>query len=53
MFKYIIIGILGYWIVKRVFKISSAVNQDRQAHAPKEENQDKHGGDYVDFEEVD
>ena len=53
MFKYIIIGILGYWIVKRVFRISVAVNQDKETHATKESSEDKHGGDYVDFEELD
>ena len=52
MFKYIIIGILGYWIIKRVFKITAAVSQDKQTHVPKDEKQDKHGGDYVDFEEI-
>ncbi|MBT8327162.1 MAG: hypothetical protein KJP21_05530 [Bacteroidia bacterium] len=53
MFKYIIIGILGYWIIKRVFRISAAVNQEKQTQSPKETKEDRHGGDYVDFEEID
>ncbi|MEY2923917.1 MAG: hypothetical protein RLZZ337_457 [Bacteroidota bacterium] len=56
MFKYIILGLLGYWILKRVFKISQVVQQDGKD--PIDQNrknnppQDNHGGEYVDYEEV-
>lgn len=56
MFKYIILGVLAYWILKRVFRISAAVKQDvappvtppPNKHTPK----DNHGGEYVDYEEI-
>ncbi|MGB0851302.1 MAG: hypothetical protein ACPGTP_08635 [Bacteroidia bacterium] len=60
MFRYLLVGLIIYWIGKRVFKLSDAVKNDGK---PKNENppsgnktrstSDKHGGDYVDFEEVD
>ena len=63
MFKYIIIGILAYWISKRVFRVSRAVKNDGNPQTPpnanhrttvtKETKAHNHGGEYVDYEEID
>ena len=56
IFRYILLGLVAYWLFKRVFKIRDAVRTDRhpsQPQAPKKEpKKDKHGGEYVDYEEV-
>ena len=28
MFKYLLIGLIAYWVFKRVFKVADAVKQD-------------------------
>lgn len=50
--KYLIIGVIAYFILKRVLNIGSAVNKDSQQSAPPVDK-DKHGGEYVDYEELD
>jgi hypothetical protein len=53
MFKYLLIGIIAYWIMKRVFRINNAVrNNEPQKPNQTPKQEDKHGGDYVDYEEV-
>lgn len=56
MFKYIILGVLAYWILKRVFRISAAVKQDGVPPVTPPPNRkppkDDHGGEYVDYEEI-
>jgi hypothetical protein len=47
--KYILVGIIVYFIIKRVFNIKTAVSNDVETKQPT----DKHGGQYVDYEEVD
>lgn len=56
--KFILLAIIGYFILKRVFKVSEAVRNDgkapsKQNTSPKPSNKDKHGGEYVDYEEID
>ena len=57
MFKYIILGVLAYWILKRVFKISAIVKQDGSIPtSPPPPNppskKDNIEGEYVDYEEI-
>ena len=62
--KYLIIGLLIYWIAQRVMRISYAAKHNGKPPLPKNPQKpqqtkvsppkkDNHGGDYVDFEEVD
>jgi hypothetical protein len=60
MFRYIILGILIYWIVKRVFRVTEAVKQDKvnaeqgtEVKGKPKPRKDNHGGEYVDYKEVD
>ncbi|MDB4106987.1 hypothetical protein OAD66_02850 [Bacteroidia bacterium] len=57
IFRYIIVGLIIYWIGKRVFRISSLVKNngespDKSSAKHSTKKVDKHGGDYVDYEEV-
>ena len=64
MFKYLILGLLAYWIYKRIFRVADAVRQDGNASStdrtakptntpPQKSNMDhSKGGEYVDYEEV-
>ncbi|MFT5952092.1 MAG: hypothetical protein ACI9AU_000808 [Bacteroidia bacterium] len=62
MFKYLLIGLIAYWVFKRVFKVADAVKQDRnppQSDRPSPPQPNKKpnidhskGGEYVDYEEV-
>ena len=47
--KYLLVIVLIYFIASRVFKISNSVKKDKRSKKPK----DKHGGEYVDYEEID
>jgi hypothetical protein len=59
--KYLFLGLLIYWIVKRIFRIKDVVQQkgpqpnNTTIKNPKKsiKQDDKHGGEYVDYEEVD
>jgi hypothetical protein len=62
IFKYLLIGLVAYWVFKRIFKVADAVKrdgkppQDDTATPPpnKKPNIDhSKGGEYVDYEEVD
>jgi hypothetical protein len=63
MFKYLLIGLIAYWVFRRVFKVADAVKQDgkpTQSDRPKQQPPNKKpnidhskGGEYVDYEEVD
>lgn len=63
MFKYLLIGLVAYWVFKRIFKVADAVKRDGKppqgdsATPPppnKKPNIDhSKGGEYVDYEEVD
>lgn len=48
--KYLLIGLIGYFILKRIMNIKTAVSNDRPAQKGPS---DKHGGEYVDYEEID
>ncbi len=53
MFKYLAIGILLFWIYKRVFRIKEAVKEDSSNNNNQPNSKkDNHGGDYVDYEEI-
>lgn len=56
MFKYIILGVLAYWILKRVFRISAIVKQDGHPSPPPPNSPSKKDnnieGEYVDYEEI-
>lgn len=49
--RYLFLGIVLYWIIQRIFKLTKAVNSDPRYQKPKKKD-DKHGGDYVDYEEI-
>lgn len=58
--RFLVIGILVYWIFKRIFKVADAVKRDGQPISnkppvkPKSKSNIDHsnGGEYVDFEEI-
>ncbi len=58
MFKYIILGVLAYWILKRVFRISAIVKQDGNIPTspppptPPSKKDNNIEGEYVDYEEI-
>lgn len=62
MFKYLLIGLVAYWVFKRVFKVADAVkrdgqqSQDHKANPSNPSNKSNidhsKGGEYVDYEEV-
>jgi hypothetical protein len=58
--KYLFLGLIIYWVVKRISRISYVVRQNdsqkqettvNNSQKPTKKN-DKHGGQYVDYEEV-
>jgi len=59
--KYLFLGLIIYWVVKRISRISNAVRQNNSQKQQTTVNNsqkttkknDKHGGEYVDYEEVD
>ncbi len=63
MFKYLLIGLVAYWVFKRIFKVADAVKRDRKppqddSATPKPPDKKPNidhskGGEYVDYEEVD
>jgi hypothetical protein len=62
MFKYLLIGLVAYWVFKRIFKVAEAVKKDGNPpqsggptqQPPKKKPNIDHskGGEYVDYEEV-
>jgi len=58
--KYLFLGLIIYWVVKRISRISHVVRQnDSQKQQTTVNNSqkttkknNKHGGEYVDYEEV-
>jgi len=46
--KYLLIGVLIYFLATRFLKIGSVLKNESK-NDPKK---DKHGGDYVDYEEI-
>ncbi len=62
MFKYVLVTLIAYWLIKRVFRVADAIKRD----SPKQPNYTKEadhttskssvdhskGGEYIDFEEV-
>ncbi len=62
MFKYLLIGLVAYWVFKRIFKVADAVKRDRKPPQddsatptpPNKKPKIDHskGGEYVDYEEV-
>ena len=63
MFKYLLIGLVAYWVFKRIFKVADAVKRDGKppqddSDTPPPPNKKPNidhskGGEYVDYEEVD
>lgn len=51
LLRYIFLLIILYWIIKRITKLTRIVNSDPRYQKPKKEK-DKHGGDYIDYEEI-
>jgi hypothetical protein len=62
MFRYLLIGLVAYWLFKRVFKVADAVKRDGKPpqndtatpKSPNKKSQIDHskGGEYVDYEEI-
>ena len=58
--KYLFLGLIIYWVVKRISRISNVVRQNEPKKQDTTVNNsqkttkknDKHGGEYVDYEEV-
>ena len=58
--KYLFLGLIIYWVVKRIFRISNVVRQNEPQKQDTTVNNsqkttkknDKHCGEYVDYEEV-
>lgn len=55
--RYLLLGILIYFLVSRILKIGAAVKQDsaKDPSRPKDNKKnpkDNHGGEYVDYEEI-
>ncbi|PCJ65980.1 MAG: hypothetical protein COA58_07830 [Bacteroidetes bacterium] len=62
MFRYLVAGVLIYWIGKRLFKISKVIKDNSSVPPPKTTSAKKPisdktnrptKGEYVDYEEVD
>lgn len=57
MFRYLLLGLLIYWIVKRIFRVSEVVkndtnNRDTKVKGNTQKKKDNHGGEYIDYREV-
>ncbi|MBT6234724.1 MAG: hypothetical protein HOI49_01360 [Bacteroidetes bacterium] len=59
MFKYIIIGLVVYWLYKRTFSSAKRPNRQQPGGIPRPSQPNKQstvdhskGGEYVDYEEV-
>ena len=57
MFRYLLIGLIIYWIVKRVFRVSEVVkndtkDKDTNVKGNTPNKKDNHGGEYIDYKEV-
>tara|TARA_B100000497_G_scaffold65593_1_gene74192 strand:- start:167 stop:328 length:162 start_codon:yes stop_codon:yes gene_type:complete len=51
--RWIIVGLVIYWIIKRVFRIINVVqNQDSNQNQNKTKNSNKDDDGFTDFEEV-
>lgn len=62
MFRYILIGLIAYWVIKRIARVVGAIQKDgpdkpnnttTRRKAPGQSNIDhSKGGEYVDYEEI-
>lgn len=54
--KYLLLGVLIYFLVSRIFRIGAVLKQDdsnkAKSNVKKNKPKDNHGGEYVDYEEI-
>ena len=55
--KYLLVGIVIYFLVSRILRIGAAVKQDSaknnaKPNTKRDQPKDNHGGEYVDYEEI-